>query len=159
MVDLPQAISRPITKDLEIRRATPDDLGEVLRLLSQMHDEPTDSYGAVSGETFHAILRDPARALLVAVRNESVSGTLDLFVMENLTRGGRPWAGIENLVVDAESRREGIASALIQTALDLAREVGCYKVQLVSHERRSAAHDLYRRAGFEVPVRGYRRYL
>jgi len=79
--------------------------------------------------------------------------------MENLTRGGRPWAGIENLVVDAESRREGIASALIQTALDLAREVGCYKVQLVSHERRSAAHDLYRRAGFEVPVRGYRRYL
>jgi GNAT superfamily N-acetyltransferase len=159
MTDLPESITRRIGKDLEVRRAIPEDLPAVLRLLSQMHDAPASADTESLQRTFKEILASPSRALLVAIHDAEVLGTLDLFVMANLTRGGRPWAGIENLVVDVDHRREGTASALVQTAVDIASEVGCYKVQLVSHERRGAAHDLYRRAGFEAPVRGYRRYL
>ena len=160
MPDLPRQIHRQISESLTIRDATLDDLPAILRLLSQMHDEPADDVDAeLRDDTFRRILATPSRALLVADDTTEVVGTLDLFVMENLTRGGKPWAGIENLAVDFHHRRRGIARELVDTAVDLASDVGCYKIQLVSHERRSAAHDLYRQAGFEAPVRGYRRYL
>lgn len=159
MTELTQDISRRISDNLEIRRATLDDLSAVLGLLSQMHDKPATAKTRGFEDTFREILASPSRVLLLAVQGEVVVGTLDLFVMANLTREGRPWAGIENLVVDTGRRRHGIGSALIDVAVDLARELDCYKLQLVSHERRGAAHDLYRRAGFDAPVHGYRRYL
>lgn len=159
VTELPQNISRRISDDLEIRGATSDDLSAVLRLLSQMHDQPATPQAHGLEDTFLGILASPSRVLLLAVQGDLAVGTLDLFIVANLTRGGRPWAGIENLVVDAGRRRQEIGSALIDVAVDLARELDCYKLQLVSHERRGAAHDLYRRAGFDAPVHGYRRYL
>ena len=159
MTELPQDISRRISNDLEIRGATPDDLPAVLGLLSQMHDKPASAQTHGLENTFREMLASPSRVLLLAVHSDVVVGTLDLFVVANLTRGGRPWAGIENLVVDTDRRRHGIGSALIDVAVDLAHQLDCYKLQLVSHERRGAAHDLYRRAGFDAPVHGYRRYL
>jgi GNAT superfamily N-acetyltransferase len=159
MTEPPQDISRHASDDLEIRGATSDDLPAVLGLLSQMHDKPAGGQAHGLEATFRQILASPSRTLLLAVQGDLAVGTLDLFVMANLTRGGRPWAGIENLVVDAGHRRQGIGSALIDVAIDLARQLDCYKLQLVSHERRAAAHDLYRRAEFDAPVHGYRRYL
>lgn len=159
MTELPRDISRRISDDLEIRAATREDLSAVLGLLSQMHEMPATESTQALEDTFREILTSPSRVLLLAVQGGVVAGSLDLVVVANLTRGGRPWAGIENLVVDADRRRQGIGSALIDVAVDLARQLDCYKLQLVSHERRGAAHDLYRRSGFDAPVHGYRRYL
>lgn len=159
MIELPQNISRRISDDLEIRGATAEDFPEILGLLSQMHDEPEMAQVDGLKATFREMLASPSRVLLLAIQDGVVMGILDLFAVANLTRGGRPWAGIENLVVDADYRHQGIGSALVDVAIKLAQKLNCYKVQLVSHERRGKAHDLYRRAGFDVPVHGYRRYL
>lgn len=97
--------------------------------------------------------------LQIASRDGAIVGTLDLFVMANLTRNGRHWAGIENVVVDVAHRPQGIGGALMGVAADIARTAGCYKLQLVSHRKRDAAHTLYTHTGFTAPVRGYRRYL
>jgi GNAT superfamily N-acetyltransferase len=156
---LPNVFSREISTSLSVRSATADDLQEILELLAQMHDETAPAEEVGRTETFRRVLASPSRALLVATHEHEVVGTLDLYVIDNLTRGGRPWAGIENLVVDREHRRHGIGGALVDVALDLAASAGCYKVQLVSHERRTEAHDLYRQRGFDAPVHGYRRYL
>jgi predicted N-acetyltransferase YhbS len=158
MIELPQNIYRSVSKDVEIRNARRADFSAVLKILSQMHeDAPFDE--VLSEIAFSEILELPSRVMLVAVDNEVVVATLDLFVMANMTRGGRPWAGIENLVVDVAHRRAGIGKALMDVAVDLAQGQGCYKLQLVSHQTRSAAHDLYRQVGFDAPVHGYRRYL
>lgn len=160
MIELPRSISRRFDDGREVRRATLRDLPAVLTLLSQMHENDAPLRpDQETAATFAEILALPARAILVAVRDGVVVGTLDLFVMANLTRGGRPWAGIENIVVDAEHRQQRIGLALMKVALDAAEETGCYKVQLVSHDRRDAAHTLYTRAEFDAPVQGYRRYL
>jgi GNAT superfamily N-acetyltransferase len=158
MIELPENISRIDPKGLEIRSAVREDFPAVFSVLSQMHEEASLDEGS-SETAFCEILKSPSRVILVAVDSGTVVATLDLFIMANLTRGGRPWAGIENLVVDAEHRRAGIGKALMEVAVDLAREQDCYKFQLVSHQRRSAAHDLYRQIGFDAPVHGYRRYL
>jgi GNAT superfamily N-acetyltransferase len=125
-----------------------------------MHDDaPALSVTAASRATFRRILGDGSRVLLVAEYRGRVIGTLDLFLLENLTRDGRPWAGIENFVVDEHFRRKGFGRHLLDAAISMARDAGCYKVQLVSHVDRLAAHVLYEQAGFTAPVRGYRRYL
>lgn len=158
MIKLPENISRSDPKGWEIRSARRGDFPAVLGILSQMHEEASLDEGT-SEAAFCEILESPSRVILAAVDRGAIVATLDLFVMANMTRGGRPWAGIENLVVHAEHRRRGIGKALMEVAVDLAVEQGCYKLQLVSHQRRSAAHDLYRQIGFDAPVHGYRRYL
>jgi ribosomal protein S18 acetylase RimI-like enzyme len=125
-----------------------------------MHeDEPALSITPASRVTFQRILDNESRVLLVVESTGHVIGTLDLFLLENLTRDGRPWAGIENFVIDDEFRRKGIGRQLLDAAIAIAQNAGCYKVQLVSHETRHAAQALYTQAGFTAHVRGYRYYL
>jgi GNAT superfamily N-acetyltransferase len=158
-IELPGVIFHRIGDDGEIRRASVDDLLGLLALYAQMHDEAAADRADGLEEVLQEISEAPHRALLVATLGGDVVGTLDFFVMANLTHGGRPWAGIENLVVDGDHRRQGIGGALMRVAVDLASHTGCYKLQLVSHQRRDAAHMLYSSLGFDAPVRGYRRYL
>ncbi|HEY2142165.1 MAG TPA: GNAT family N-acetyltransferase [Solirubrobacteraceae bacterium] len=160
VIEIPSNISRRFAAGLIVRGAVADDLPDVLALLSQLHDEDVlDLADEDLTSTFAVILASRTRAIFVALREGAIVGTLDLFVVANLTRGGRPWAGIENLVVDVTCRRQGVGRALVTVAADIARGVGCYKLQLVSHEERNAAHALYSHIGFTGPVRGYRRYL
>lgn len=161
MIEIPSDISQRFDDGLVVRRAESDDLPGLLALLSQLHEEEMSPPLADEDltSTFAEILMSQTRAVLIASCGDGIVGTLDLFVMANLTRGGRPWAGIENFVVDEAHRRQGIGAALITVAADIARAAGCYKLQLVSHHKRDAAHELYTRSGFTAPVRGYRRYL
>ncbi len=154
------AFSRTLDDGLVVRCAAGQDLPELLALLSQLHDTDTPQLATEHlAVTFDEILRSPTRAILVALREGKLVGTLDLFWMANLTRDGRPWAGIENMIVDAPSRRRGTGRALMAAAVELAREAGCYKLQLVSREERDAAHVMYSSTGFTAPVKGFRRYL
>jgi GNAT superfamily N-acetyltransferase len=160
MVEIPSNISQRFDDGLLVRRAVSDDLPDLLALLSQLHEAETPPLaGEALISTFAEILASRTRAILIASRDDGIVGTLDLFVMANLTRSGRPWAGIENVVVDMAHRRQGIGGALMAVAADIARRAGCYKLQLVSNHRRDAAHELYSHTGFTAPVRGYRRYL
>lgn len=143
--------------ELEVRSAVAEDFDELERLLAFLVD-PFDHQPA-GRLAFLRMLEDPRRMVLVARRDGPMVGTLDLIVVDNATHRGAPWAAIENVVVDPEQRRRGVARALMDSALELAASAGCYKVQLVSGTGRSEAHSLYEATGFESPVRGFRRYL
>lgn len=102
---------------------------------------------------------DPDRSVLVAERRGQIIGTLDLIVVANLTHDAQPWAVIDNVVVDAACRRIGVGRALMDEAVDRAAQAGCYKVELLSHERRHTAHAFYRAMGFENSAEGFRRHI
>lgn len=149
-----------IDEGVRVRRADGDDLATLLALLSQLHeDEPPAEPDARLAETFELMLDTPGRVVLLAERGRLAVGTLDLLVAANLTRGGRPWAAIENFVVERSHRRQGVGGALLGAAVEIARGAGAFKLQLVSHARREAAHAAYESHGFDAPVRGFRRYL
>jgi GNAT superfamily N-acetyltransferase len=88
-----------------------------------------------------------------------VVGTVDCLVSPNLTRGGRPFLLVENMVVGAAYRRLGIGARLLAAAVDLAEARNCYKAQLLSRDTRTEAHAFYEACGFRPTARGYRRYL
>lgn len=48
---------------------------------------------------------------------------------------------------------------LLQAVIELARDLGCYKLQLMSHRERRQAHAFYERMPFLPSAQGYRRYL
>jgi ribosomal protein S18 acetylase RimI-like enzyme len=141
-----------------VRCAAREDLPELLSLLSQLSLETMRPPEELSA-TFAEMLASRTRLILVACIDDALVGTLDLSLMANLTHAGRPWADIENVVIDERHRRRGIASALMDVAVELAQAAGCYKLQLISGVHRQDAHALYERYGFDLPVRGFRRYL
>ena len=57
-------------------------------------------------------------------------------------------ARIEDVVVDESARGHGVASALIQSALTIAKQKGADGVSLTSNPRRTAANRLYQKLGF-----------
>jgi ribosomal protein S18 acetylase RimI-like enzyme len=86
-----------------------------------------------------------------------VVGMLTLVVF-TLPTGIRAW--IEDVVVDAESRGGGVASALILAAIELADQMGARTVDLTSRPVREAANRLYVRLGFtQRETNVYRRTL
>ena len=58
----------------------------------------------------------------------------------------RAW--IEDVVVDAEARGQGVGEALTRAMVERARERGCRTVDLTSRPHREDANRLYRRMGF-----------
>jgi ribosomal protein S18 acetylase RimI-like enzyme len=140
-----------------VRPATAADLPALLAVLAELHpdDPPPPDPLAV----WRAIEAQPGRTVLVAVHGDAVVGTVDCAVLPNLTRGGRPFMQVENVVVAAAARRAGVGRALLTSALAMAREARCYKVQLLSRIDREAAHALYADSGLRPTAAGYRAYL
>jgi GNAT superfamily N-acetyltransferase len=88
-------------------------------------------------------------------------GTATLLILPNITYDCRPTAFIEAVVVKYGHRRRGVATRMVQQALDDARSASCYKVQLLSHKRHASdgAHALYATLGFRAEAEGFRLYL
>ncbi len=112
-----------------------------------------------AGDVLARILADPARSLLVAELDGEVVGTVDVLVAPNLTHHAQPWALVENVVVDQRARRQGAGRALMLRAIEIAREAGCYKINLISGNERTGSHDFYRSLGFEAVGQGFKAYL
>lgn len=144
-----------------VRAAQISDLGALHSLLGQLHGSEAWPVGesARAGEKLSSIIAAPLRSLLVAELDGAVVGTVDVIMVENLTRGLMRWGVVENLVVSEEHRGNGIGHLLLAAASEAAVENGCYKLELVSAQHRSVAHRLYESAGFDAEVMGYRRYF
>jgi len=138
------------------------DLDALLRLYEKLSPGNAGADRVKAAATLGAILANPSMTLLVAEDGRTV-GTVTLVIVPNLTHNSQPWAQVENMVTDENIRGSGAGRALIEECLRLAREAGCYKVQLQSgNQRRSAendAHGFYRHIGFEESSAGFRYYL
>jgi len=146
---------------LIIRDVCESDLSSLKFLLSQLRGYvpwEEDQEGKAQQILSDAIL-NPLRSILIAESEGEPVGTADLTIVENLTRGLKPWGVIENIVVDKHCRSAGIGRELLEAATSVAANHGCYKVELISAAHRVIAHKLYEQAGFDAEVRGYRKYL
>jgi len=92
----------------------------------------------------------------VAERDGLVVGMVTLCVYTTLT-GVKAY--LDHLVVAPESRRIGIGRALMEYAMERARDAGALRVDLTARATKQAAHALYRSLGFEqretLPLRRY----
>jgi GNAT superfamily N-acetyltransferase len=149
---------------ITIRRAVDADLPVLLALYAELHPDDVPPPPEAAAKIWRQIEEQSGRSVLVAMLggvglDEIVAGTADCTVLPNLTRGGRPFMLVENVVVAQVYRRLGVGRALLAAAVTDANGAGCYKVQLLSRDTRSAAHAFYEALGFRAVAQGYRRYL
>ena len=93
---------------------------------------------------------------MVAEAGGRIAGSATLIIVPNLTHQGRPYAIVENVVVDQTQRGGGIGELLMRHAIEAAGRAGCYKLSLTSNRRREDAHRFYERLGFVATHEGYR---
>ena len=150
----------PIT----VRRARPADRPRLLELLWQLSEQsqyPEAAARELGAEQLAALERlsqDPRSQIFVAELEGAVVGTLTLYLLPNLSHGGRQFALVENVVVDQELRGTGCGRILMRHAERLATESGCYKVTLTSNRKRAPAHAFYERIGYDRSHFGFTRY-
>jgi GNAT superfamily N-acetyltransferase len=114
-----------------------------------------------AGEILRQLLACEDVTVLVAVdaAEGAVVGTLTLVLVPNLTYARHPWGMIENVVVDQPWRGRGIGRQLMQHAVTLAEQSGCYKIQLLSG-RKAEQVTFYADLGFDSSGSiGHKAYL
>jgi len=145
-----------------VRSARVSDLEDLLALYAELADSPSEATPAnhpAAPGVLAAMLADPARRLVVATVDGVLVGTADMLIAQNLTHRARPWAIVENVVVSAGRRRTGVGETVMEHLIGIAREAGCYKIQLLSGDHRAEAHAFYRAIGFESVAAGFKLYL
>jgi GNAT superfamily N-acetyltransferase len=135
--------------EVNIVEATEKDLPAVLAIYAQ----PTIDDSQVlplrqAQDIFSQMRRYPCYKLYVALVGQEVVGTFALLVVENLAHMGASSGIIEDVAVRPDWQRRGIGTKMVKRAIDLCRDMGCYKLALSSNEKRGAAHAFYESLGF-----------
>ncbi len=91
---------------------------------------------------------------MVAEDGGGIVGTMQLTFIRHLTYRGGLRLQIEAVRVDERRRGGGLGGAMIQHAVDRAREKGCHLIQLTTNKERHAAHRFYERLGFVASHEG-----
>ncbi len=116
-----------------LREAKCEDLQSLLYLLHQL-SEPSEEDKKVDQAELEASMKkmveDENHCLYVLEQDGKLLGTGMLLIQLNLSHGGKPYAHIENIVVDSECRKRGIGKSIVMHLIEKAGEKGCYKVIL-----------------------------
>jgi GNAT superfamily N-acetyltransferase len=92
----------------------------------------------------------------VAERRGEVVGVCQLLVFRHLQAKGGLCAELESVHVHPDHRGTGIGGSLVGAAVDRARALGCYRIQLTSNRQRDDAHRFYESLGFAPTHVGYK---
>lgn len=87
--------------------------------------------------------------------DDSGHGRLQLIVNTNL-QDGSEYGIIENVFVEKEYRNKGIATSLIERAIEYSKESGLYKIVLNCSDKNV---DLYHKCGFKIYQYNMRHFL
>ncbi|GAB3395809.1 GNAT family N-acetyltransferase [Humibacter soli] len=154
---LPLPDSRPTrSANLEIRRATGDDLSAVVRLITDdpisagRGDRNDPAAVSIYRRALTEVLDAPRNDLVLAVdaQGEAV-GTLQLTLIPGMARLGATRLLVESVHVASTTRSSGIGTTLMRWVIDAAAPaLGADLIQLTSDVARPDAHRFYERLGF-----------
>ena len=144
-----------MSNELTIRTANPNDLPSLLELYGQLH--PNDEIVSLPAAStiLTQFLRYPGSTIFLGLSGEAVVTTCTLVVVPNLTRGGAPYAVIENVVTGESHRKRGYGKAVLNTAISSAWDHDCYKVMLLTGSKDQATLRFYAEADFEQSKTGF----
>lgn len=139
--------------DMHLSLATREDAPELVDLfamagLSNETAAINEAAAQARWDAMHQAL--PGVQVIVGRRCDgTVMGALTLVLMPLMAHGGAPSAVVEEVAVHPVMQREGLGRQLVEGAMALAKEAGCYKLALSSSQQSSGAHAFYERLGFE----------
>jgi len=132
-----------------LKKVTPQIAKEVSILSKQLLSVNPD----ISIESLTQVIKHPANHVLVARNSENrIIGMIMLVVVITIEQH---LAFVENLVVDASARNQGIASVLIMKVIEIAKQMNLASLHLTSRPSRVAANELYKKWGFKLHETNY----
>jgi GNAT superfamily N-acetyltransferase len=134
--------------EVAIREARAADASELTRIYAQFgaHDRRVTPERVI--ELLGRIARYPDYHGFVAESSGAIVGTISVMIADAIGSRCRPFAVVEDVVVDEACRRAGIGRAMMDFAMSRARAAGCYKLMLSTNVTRSDAHRFYESIGF-----------
>ena len=133
---------------MNIRLASDRDYDAVLALLRQLNPEDPEIDERLGRQRLDSILKASGLFIYLAEVDGKPAATCYLNVVPNLTRGGRSYALIENVVTDENFQRSGIGTTLLKEVISKAFGFDCYKVMLLTG-RDTKVHTFYENCGLE----------
>jgi GNAT superfamily N-acetyltransferase len=146
------AVVRPMTFD-DVPAAI-----ELLRegsLLPQFEDATRlDDYWSAVAET-----RRQRGDILVAEVESEVVGICQVIIFQHFQHAGGWCCEIESVHVRSDVRSRGIGARLLLAAETLAKQRGCYRIQLTSRNVREDAHRFYLANGYGQTSQGFKKFF
>lgn len=129
----------------EIRR---EDLPDLLRLYTYLHDNPYPVIDQHIESMWLEILNDRNHHILLGHANGVLVSSCVVVTVPNLTRGQRPYALVENVVTHPDFRRHGYGLRILTAAKEIAVRGNCYKIMLMTGSKEQSTLDFYKKAGY-----------
>ena len=85
---------------------------------------------------------------LSIVENEIEIGRCYIYIIKNDLHK-EPYALLEDVYINENFRGRGIGSEMIKRAIELAKNLGCYKIIATSRFERNNVHKWYEKLGFK----------
>lgn len=137
------------------RAARLDDLAGLLLLYRHLSPEDPPLAEADARPRLEALLGSTVAHLLVIEGGEGLMATCLLLIVPNLTRGGRPFAIVENVVTHADHRGRGLGKMLLGEALARAWSGDCYKVMIATGRQDERVLRFYEACGFRRGTKSF----
>ena len=133
----------------KVRSIRFDELNQLLDLYKHLNsDDPELNIDEKLTILWLEILENPNHFCLVIEEDNKIVSSCNLIIIENLTRGARPYALIENVVTHRDYRKRGCAAAILKRAIEIAKDKNCYKVMLMTSRKDDSTLKFYEEAGF-----------
>lgn len=143
-----------------IRRATKDDAQAIANLYRELN---TLSPVSVLPERIEAVANSNNTHLLVCDDSGEIIATALVCLCQDVMFDNQPFALVENLVVSANYKREGIGKSMMDYIEAFFLEQDCSKIMLQTSSKNRDARDFYTAMGYDPDAKigfvKYRRYF
>ncbi len=140
---------------MEIREIELDEIEGVYELIDQYDRPQSPRPNQSESERIYLELRQSGGCVLGAIESGIIIGTCTVNMCPNFSWSGRPYAIIENVIVERSKQNNGIGKSLLAKAKKYAKNKGCYKVALLTGTKQKHILDFYRSAGFDGTKTGF----
>lgn len=130
------------------REITDCDLNQLLQLYTQLHNNKMPEQSEALTQLWEQIATDRNRHIIVAEADERIVSSCELIVIPNLKHQQRPYSLIENVITDENYRRQGLATACLNYAKEIAVSANCYKIMLITGSKQESTLRFYENAGY-----------
>jgi len=143
---------------MKIRKLIEDDLASLAVLYQQF-------WGEVSSlekmrTKFQRLKRNPNYIFLVAEKQNQLVASAMGIICEELYGDCKPFMVVEDVIVDKNHRRLGIASSLMKELERCASENNCNYIIFVTESERTEAHRFYESIGYKSDAyKGFKKRL
>ena len=131
-----------------IRMVNNNDLPALQELYLNIADNKVVPLTSEKLKIWEEIIASPDYYILIGEDRGVIITSISMVIIRNITRDFSPYALIENVVVDEKYRRGEYTGLLLDRAVEIAKERGCYKVMITTGTRSEATLTMYEQRGF-----------